>query len=534
MKNIRGFTTELPPPDGRYGKRYDKPEIKTCWYRMWQTMYMGYACLWNPDQDFDRMYEEINGLYYGKGWSGGMRDFRNLLTKSFLDTPGCWGYGNDGAQGKCLDKPGVLEQLKGYLASAEKAAASDRDPRALKHVRQAKDFFRDTWENSYGKYTENYRELSAYAAKGKIRIDGILDEADWKNADVVTRFKTLGNGRPAKYQTAVRITYDADNLYLGFECLEPAPGKLKTTVPAQGGPVWEDNDLEVFLNNPILGAAYFQLCFNAKGVLNDAFCQSPKQRDESFTSGAEIKTSFAGDRWFAEMRIPVAPILGNKLKKGEILKINIMRNRVTNGGEQESSTWSMGMPWVIENAHAVSFSTERAVSGGSRREADTRLWKNGSFNELAGKPIIPAHWTVKDGKVPAWWSLSSAVQYGGELEMILHPESRNNYFVRLRKGFIFQTCGILSDRVRVTYRIRGKGKIIFCVMRYKNGKFLKTEVLRNEEVNTPQWESRTFEFARPGQKEENHSFMLRPASGEIDLDDVFLTEGAPDSIPKGK
>ena len=528
LPNFQGMETELCCPDGVYNKTYDKFLIRNNWYMMWQTIYMGMNFMWDVNGDFDAINEEINSLYYGKGWLAGIRDFRALLYKLYMDAGGCWGYGHSIPVGKFLDVPGAKEKLYLYLDSAEKAAVADPDPRALAHVKRERIYFEETWIKAYKDYIDNYREIKVYPLQGNIVIDGKLDEADWKNADGITRFQKTSSGELANYQTAVKLAYDKDNLYMGMECIEPEPGKLKTIVKEHDGPVWEDNDIELFLNDPILGGRYFQIMINASGVICDGSV-NPGQKGitASFESNAEVKTSFAEDRWFMEIRLPIQPITGGSLTPGFVLKMNVMRCRLLaeNRKASETSTWSSGTPHNVETFHPVVFAGSRAVAPGNRTELDTRPWKNGSFNEVARKPVIPQHWKLKDQQAPAWWSLSSAVQYGGDLELLSHPEMSDNRFVRLRQGFIFQSCQIKSTMIRASCRLRGKAVVRFIALCYKDGRNTHTETLRNETLDSTEWQHLQFEFKNPCKPGENFSVAIFP-NAEIDVDDMYLSPKA--------
>ena len=85
---------------------------------------------------------------------------------------------------------------------------------------------------AYNDYISNFREIKAYPLKGKIIIDGKLDEADWKNADGVTRFRKAysQNNELAAFQTSVKTAYDKKYFYIGVECLEEDVKNLKETV----------------------------------------------------------------------------------------------------------------------------------------------------------------------------------------------------------------------------------------------------------------------------------------------------------------
>ena len=130
-----GMTTERSCPDGIYQAKYNKVDIKHGWRQMWQSMYLAMYFHWDIAADYEKVAEEANLLYYGKGWEGGIKQYRALLEKLFMDASGCWGYGHSTPVGKFMDVPGAKEQLEKYLAAAEKAAASDPDKRALEHVK---------------------------------------------------------------------------------------------------------------------------------------------------------------------------------------------------------------------------------------------------------------------------------------------------------------------------------------------------------------------------------------------------------------
>ncbi|NLE55761.1 MAG: DUF4838 domain-containing protein [Lentisphaerae bacterium] len=534
--NFTGMKTEMSCPDGIYSPGRDDYFILNKWRMMWQAMYMGITFQWDVNADYDQVYEEINSLYYGKGWAAGIRDFRTLLTRLYMDAPGCWGYGHSTPVGKFLEVPGAQEILYEYLNAAEKGARDDPDPRALAHVNLEKEYFEKTWVAAYNDYVSNYREVRIFPLMGNIRLDGRLDEEDWKNAETTTRFRPFSGTNAVRYQTGVKLAYDVDNLYAAFECQEPRPKAVKTAITQHDGPIWEDNDVELFINDPMMGGAYIQLLVNAAGVVCDgtvAAGQAGRGLNRSVDTFAEVKTSFAEDRYFVEMRIPSTSITGSRFNPGLVLKINAMRCRIIGDadtverGESEISTISGGTPHGADSFIPVTFATPRKVMPGSRAEIDTRILSNGSFNEISTEAAKhPKHWNVKDGRFPGYWTLSSAAQYGGDLELLLHPDSTDNYFLRIRRGFIFQEHKAKEDNLRMSLRIRGKGTMAISLLRYSAGwkKSLPVKTIKNFEVDTNEWKREVFEFQRPSEdKSEVHCIMLMPMKdSEIDIDDVIL------------
>ena len=516
---LSGNFIAIAPPDGAYGKRFQ--HAKKQWRGMWQAMYLHAIFTWNIDADYDKEWEEMNSLFYGKGWEGGMREFYKRLWEAASTTPGCFGHGFSAPLGRCLDKPLSQENLNRCLASALKAASKDPDPRALAHVKYDAQLFKDTWEYQRKNYLATYRELRAYEKTAPIVIDGKLDEKDWKNADVTTRFKTTRTNELAKYQTAVKIAYDAENIYMGIECEEPLKeDQLRVLETQHDSAVWNDNGVEIFLNDPIMGGAYYQLIINSRGVFADGVANP--RFDKSYESGAVVATSFEKGRYFMEIKIPARSITGSTLAAGTVLKMNVGRGRrPLDKSGKETSTWSSGTPHNVETFLPVTFAAPRQVSSGNRTIVDTRLWKNGSFDEVSKKFRPPQHWELHGSKVlPANWALSNNKNYGGDLEYLFHPGSKTNRFVRLRKGFICSNHDIRNDEITVVYRARGRGSLRFCAL--VKGKALQ---LHTQEVDSKEWKNFKFTFKRPGDKDRHQGLVLWPnvKSGDfIDVDDIYL------------
>lgn len=67
------------------------------------------------------------------------------------------------------------------------------------------------------------REIRALRASGPVRVDGVLDEADWGRVAAVRGFLQIepDQGREARHDTEVLLLYDDEALYLAARCLDP-------------------------------------------------------------------------------------------------------------------------------------------------------------------------------------------------------------------------------------------------------------------------------------------------------------------------
>ena len=74
--------------------------------------------------------------------------------------------------------------------------------------------------------------LLAHRVQGTVRIDGILDEADWQTTPFASDFTQFepAEGAPATHQTEVRILYGNAALYVGATLHDSEPEKILTTL----------------------------------------------------------------------------------------------------------------------------------------------------------------------------------------------------------------------------------------------------------------------------------------------------------------
>lgn len=96
-------------------------------------------------------------------------------------------------------------------------------------------------------------------------IDGRLDEPVWRHAPVSARYVDILTGGPTLHDTRAMIVWDERNLYLGIRVEEPI---VKATFTENNSPIYEDNDVEVFIGGP---DAYYEFEINAFGTTYEVF-----------------------------------------------------------------------------------------------------------------------------------------------------------------------------------------------------------------------------------------------------------------------
>lgn len=105
-----------------------------------------------------------------------------------------------------------------------------------------------------------------------IVVDGVLDEPVWSDpAAHLGKFRLGLSTVPARHTREAWAAWDAEYLYLAVR-LQRKPGtELRVnTRENDNAEIWEDDEIEVFLDPYNTGTEYFQLIINSEGFLFDA------------------------------------------------------------------------------------------------------------------------------------------------------------------------------------------------------------------------------------------------------------------------
>ena len=92
------------------------------------------------------------------------------------------------------------------------------------------------------------RSVAAVRTTTQPVIDGRLDDECWSQAQVTSGFIAFRTEAPAKEQTFVRILYDDQNLYVGFECIEPDPNRIVAMERKYDQPLKGEDMVEIRLD----------------------------------------------------------------------------------------------------------------------------------------------------------------------------------------------------------------------------------------------------------------------------------------------
>ncbi|MGQ9662854.1 MAG: exo-rhamnogalacturonan lyase family protein [Kiritimatiellia bacterium] len=178
-------------------------------------------------------------------------------------------------------------------------------------------------------------------------LDGIMSEGEWaKAAELVL----IGDPNPRRNLTAatrIRVGHDMKNLYVAVLAAEPSLNRIKCTVQEDGGPVWNDDCVEVYVG-PVPRRHCLKLAVNTAGartVSSRGFDRDkynvPASRD------IPVKAGKTTDGWVLEIAVPLDKIgLSAAPAAGTELGFNLMRIRTPEPAEL--STWT-GAPNEAES-----------------------------------------------------------------------------------------------------------------------------------------------------------------------------------------
>lgn len=173
--------------------------------------------------------------------------------------------------------------------------------------------------------------------RGKIAPDGVLDEPDWGRAEVLTFSDSLGRPQATRYPTRLRLLYDDENLYVGFEATDE---DITERFSKRDDPIYDHEAVEVFLMPGVVAPAlgpYVELQASPGGVIFDAAFTARRQgMDVSFSAGQTVGTKIDGTLndsrdsdhgWVSEWAVPWKSIRGVSAapKSGEEWRMNAFR-----------------------------------------------------------------------------------------------------------------------------------------------------------------------------------------------------------------
>ena len=259
------------------------------------------------------------------------------------------------------------------------------------------------------------RTVVAAPAATAVTIDGRLDEPAWRTAWPVEHFLDYRALRLEALETRARLLYDAETLYVAFECLDPEPGAITAVMSGRDEHRLCDS-VELLVAPSRSGREFVHWIVDSRGAVFDA--RASKQADgrvaysREWNGTARVAARREADRWVVEMAVPASE-LGFALREGRtravLLCRNIVHTRRAGEEEQTAAVWLDG-----SNFHTVSKFAALRLAGAGERPPAPRLGLElqpmafrhvttgeGSGTAVGGDLRIEADRTLHDARVTA-------------------------------------------------------------------------------------------------------------------------------------
>ena len=198
-------------------------------------------------------------------------------------------------------------------------------------------------------------------------IDGVLDDDAWRESPLPTgewqSYNPL-HGDTLPQQTRVWIAHDGDYLYVAFQCQDPEPQSIKTSISRRDN-VWSDDWVGLSLDTLGSGQLAYHLMVNPSGVQMDMLNSVAGGEDQSpdFVWDSAGRTNETG--YAVEIRLPLQTI---RFRGGPDVRMGVLFwRRVSRLGV--SVSWPALKPgtWVFER-HAPLYFADLQSRPGARSD----------------------------------------------------------------------------------------------------------------------------------------------------------------------
>jgi hypothetical protein len=199
-------------------------------------------------------------------------------------------------------------------------------------------------------------ELRPLRAARPPAIDGLLDDEVWRGGPLETgewlSYNPL-HGSAIPQKTRAWVAYDADYLYFAFQCDDPDPAQIKTSVTRRDN-IWSDDWVGFSLDALGSGQLSYHLMVNPSGVQLDMLNSIAGGEDTSpdYVWDSAGRVNQAG--YAVEIRLPLQTI---RFAGGSDVRMGVLFwRRVSRAGV--SVSWPALEPgtWVFERHAALRFS----------------------------------------------------------------------------------------------------------------------------------------------------------------------------------
>ncbi|HUI09234.1 MAG TPA: DUF5916 domain-containing protein [Bacteroidota bacterium] len=150
--------------------------------------------------------------------------------------------------------------------------------------------------------------IRAVRIEGDIPLTGTLDDPRWNQAQPVSiRYEIQpGENTPAPQTTTVRILYNSECVYYGFDCGDTDPGAMRAHIMDRDK-LYDDDFVIILLDTYGDYQHTYEFCVNPYGIQADLM-RTGTNEDDSFDTVWKSAAAMNGHGWTAVMAIPFKSI----------------------------------------------------------------------------------------------------------------------------------------------------------------------------------------------------------------------------------
>ena len=171
------------------------------------------------------------------------------------------------------------------------------------------------------------RQLAAVRITQAPKLDGVLDEAVWREAPATGQFtqQRPRPGVPERHATEVRVLYDDAAIYVGAVMHDVSPDSIPRELTARDN-TGNADFFGIFLDTYSDHLNGYGFIVTSSGVQLDSRYSPAGGEDFNWNAVWESQTTLRGTDWVAEMRIPYSAI---RFSTAEVQQwgLNFMRQR---------------------------------------------------------------------------------------------------------------------------------------------------------------------------------------------------------------
>jgi len=157
------------------------------------------------------------------------------------------------------------------------------------------------------------------------RIDGVLDDACWRNAKPLTNFTQVlpAEGAVPSERTEVRFAYTRDVLFIGIRCFDRHPEKILVKTMQHDSPFESDDYFKIAFDPFGKGRDGYAFMINAAGARTDSNFGKFSEEDRNFDAIWTARARVDSQGWTGEIAIPFKSISFDP--KNDFWRMNIER-----------------------------------------------------------------------------------------------------------------------------------------------------------------------------------------------------------------